>query len=84
MILVVRSLSQKNIMTHLKVNIAHLRKEKEHLNLDQELKYRITYVLKLISLILLQAHAYAVQLAAAYEDLKESTTLYCSEIIYSS
>ena len=72
-----KSLSQKNIMIHLRVNTALLRREKVLLNLDQELKFKIMSAPKLISQTLLQ-----VQLAATtYVDASEheSTSLFCRE-----
>ena len=47
-IFVVRLLVLKNIMTHLKENIAPVKKVKVHLKADQGLKLKIIYVLELV------------------------------------
>ena len=72
-----KSLSLKNIMIHLRVNTAHLRREKVLLNLDQELKFKIMSAPKLISQTLLQVHLAATTYVDASEH--ESTSLFCRE-----
>ena len=81
-IFVDKSLSQKNIMIHLRVNIALPRRVKVLPNLDQELKFKITSALKLISQTLLQVHVVATHVAI--ERKTESTSLFCLETMYNT
>ena len=77
-----KSLSQKNIMIHQRVNIALPRRVKVLPNQDQELKFKITSALKLISQTLLQVHVVATHVAI--ERQKESTSLFCLETMYNT
>ena len=74
-------------MIHQRVNTALPRREKVLLNLDQELKFKTTSVLKLISQTLLQVHVAATKYV--HESENESTSVYFYEaikkpLIYSS
>ena len=68
LILLDKSLSQKNIMTHLRVNIALLRRERVLPNLDQELKFKITSAPKLISQTLHQVHVVVTMYASEQQN----------------
>ena len=74
-----KSLSQKNIMIHLRVNIAPQRRVRVLPNLDQELKFKITSAPKLISQTLLQVHAVVTTHVDASELQNESTSVFCLE-----
>ena len=67
-----KSLSQKNIMIHLRVNIQPLRRVKVLPNLDQELKFKITSAPKLISQTLHQVHVVVTIHVYASEQQNES------------
>ena len=71
-----KSLSQKNIMIHLRVNIALLRRVRVLPNLDQELKFKITSAPKLISQTLPQVHAdVTIHVDAPSEQQNESISI---------
>ena len=72
-----KSLSQKNIMIHLRVNTALPRRERVLLNLDQELKFKTMSAPKLISQTLHQVHVDATTFVHASEH--ESSQLICRE-----
>ena len=72
LILLDKSLSQKNIMIHLRVNIALLRRVRVLPNLDQELKFKITSAPKLISQTLHQVHVVVIMHVYASEQQNES------------
>ena len=89
LILLDKSLSQKNIMIHPRVNIALLRRERVLPNLDQELKFKITSAPKLISQTLHQVHVVVTIHVYASEQQNESTLVCFYEtmltpLIYSS
>ena len=65
----VRLLLLKNIMTHLKENIALVKKEKVHLKADQGLKLKIISVLELVYQTLLQVLSLALE-THAHEHLE--------------
>ena len=84
-----KSLSQKNIMIHQRVNIALPRRVKVLPNLDQELKFKITSAPKLISQTLHQVHVDVIIPVCASEQLNESVSVcFCetmlTPLIYSS
>ena len=63
-----KSLSQKNIMIHQRVNIALPRRVKVLPNQDQELKFKITSALKLISQTLHQVHVVVTMYASEQQN----------------
>ena len=75
-----KSLSQKNIMIHQRVNIALPRRVKVLPNLDQELKFKITSAPKLISQTLHQVHVVVTMYAS--EQQNESISIcFCETML---